>query len=241
MWVVGRSSCHGVWYQRRPVGLGVIDGDAFVRTGNRRRTMKDQVQNKARDNEQRAKRKPAQHIHYSLRSVRRQQNPQVTGMRIDLDNGESIDIVPETHADRAALERFLLSLSPLSRASRYWIAVNDASIANQIEHEDEELTAGAFGFLARLPDGSIVGHVLAIPAGEDAVETAFEVADCYQNRGIGTALLERAITSARRRGFKAIEADVLNENQRMLDIFARAGLPAQKQWCATGTHLRLTL
>ena len=49
-----------------------------------------------------------------------------------------------------------------------------------------------------------------------------------QNRGVGTLLLEHLISLARGRGFRAFTAETLTENALMLQVFADAGLPAQR-------------
>lgn len=54
-------------------------------------------------------------------------------------------------------------------------------------------------------------------------EVAFIVADKYQNRGLGSRLLECLISVARREGITYLEGAVLAENYNMSDIFRRAG------------------
>ena len=52
---------------------------------------------------------------------------------------------------------------------------------------------------------------------------AFIVADKYQNRGLGSHLLECLIGVARREGLSHLEGAMLAENYNMKDIFSRAG------------------
>jgi RimJ/RimL family protein N-acetyltransferase len=59
--------------------------------------------------------------------------------------------------------------------------------------------------------------------GTDHAEIAFTVEDAYQGRGVGTMLLDRLIGVARDRGIRVFEADVLNDNTRMLRVFAHTG------------------
>jgi acetyl coenzyme A synthetase (ADP forming)-like protein len=59
-------------------------------------------------------------------------------------------------------------------------------------------------------------------------EVAFTVADAYQGRGVGTLLLEHLATIARRQGIDIFEADVLGENNRMLEVFAASGFTVQR-------------
>ena len=53
-------------------------------------------------------------------------------------------------------------------------------------------------------------------------EVAFAVADEHQGRGIGTVLLEHLVAIARRHEIVEFEADVLGENNRMLEGSRRA-------------------
>jgi acetyltransferase len=57
----------------------------------------------------------------------------------------------------------------------------------------------------------------------NSAEVAFLVADKFQNRGLGTYLLERTIHIARKEGIAALEAATLSENFNMKDMFVRAG------------------
>ena len=54
-------------------------------------------------------------------------------------------------------------------------------------------------------------------------EVAFIVADKYQNRGLGSYLLDCLIAVARREGVGYLEGSMLAENYNMKDIFSRAG------------------
>jgi acetyltransferase len=58
---------------------------------------------------------------------------------------------------------------------------------------------------------------------DNSAEVAFLVADKFQNRGLGTYLLERTIHIARKEGVAALEAATLSENFSMKDMFVRAG------------------
>ena len=59
-------------------------------------------------------------------------------------------------------------------------------------------------------------------------EVAFAVADAHQGRGLGTLLLEHLADIARAQGITEFEADVLGENNRMLQVFATSGFEVQR-------------
>jgi acetyltransferase len=57
----------------------------------------------------------------------------------------------------------------------------------------------------------------------NSAEVAFLVADKFQNRGLGTYLLESAVKIARQEGIAVLEASTLSENFNMKDMFVKAG------------------
>ena len=59
-------------------------------------------------------------------------------------------------------------------------------------------------------------------------EVAFAVADEHQRRGIGTLLLEHLAPLARANGVTEFEADVLGENNNMLEMFAKSGFVSRR-------------
>lgn len=58
---------------------------------------------------------------------------------------------------------------------------------------------------------------------DSGAEVAFIVADKFQNRGLGSHLLECLIAVARREGVTYLEGAMLAENYNMKDLFSRAG------------------
>jgi acetate---CoA ligase (ADP-forming) len=62
-----------------------------------------------------------------------------------------------------------------------------------------------------------------LDAKSSVAEAAFTVEDAYQGRGIGTLLLEHLAEIARAAGVEQIEADVLADNYRMMEVFVESG------------------
>jgi GNAT superfamily N-acetyltransferase len=54
-------------------------------------------------------------------------------------------------------------------------------------------------------------------------EVAFVVEDRWQNKGLGTALFTELLRAGVDRGIRRFRADVLADNQRMLDLIDRFG------------------
>lgn len=72
-------------------------------------------------------------------------------------------------------------------------------------------------------------------------EAAFTVLDRWQDRGLGTLLFEHLAEVARRCGVAELYADVLADNDRMLGIFERSGLPIRTTRGAGVVRVHLAL
>jgi GNAT superfamily N-acetyltransferase len=70
-------------------------------------------------------------------------------------------------------------------------------------------------------------------------DTAFLVRDDYQNRGIGTLLLQYLEGIARREGLHGFAAMVLRENEAMLRLFDNGGFDLKKSLAGGIFHLSM--
>jgi GNAT superfamily N-acetyltransferase len=79
-------------------------------------------------------------------------------------------------------------------------------------------------------DGEVVGCSSYEVAGDGSrsAEVAMAVADDMHSRGVGTLLLEHLISLARSQSLHAFTAETLAENALMMQVFADAGLRAQR-------------
>jgi acetyl coenzyme A synthetase (ADP forming)-like protein len=85
----------------------------------------------------------------------------------------------------------------------------------------------------------IIGVARYATAADDrhTAEVAFAVADEHQGRGIGTLLLAHLLRVARQNGITEFRADVLGENNRMLQVFAHSGAVVTSATEAGEVHL----
>ncbi len=78
-------------------------------------------------------------------------------------------------------------------------------------------------------------------AAEQTAELAFAVRDEWQRKGIGTFLFRHLVRIAKQRGIRHATASVLAENQGMMRIFHRCGLPIQHKTEAGVVSVELDL
>lgn len=84
------------------------------------------------------------------------------------------------------------------------------------------------GLVAEYTDTPGERHIAAIARlirkhSDNSAEVAFLVADKFQNRGLGTHMLERMIDIARQEGISTLEGATLSDNFNMKDMFKKAG------------------
>jgi ribosomal protein S18 acetylase RimI-like enzyme len=131
-------------------------------------------------------------------------------------------IRPVSPADEAVLRDFFAALSVESRYLRFFAPVTPSCglldlMAGKPAHVDA---------IIAVADGEIVGHAMAadrpapqVPAGPGeprATDVGVVVADAWQRRGVGAALMRALIDRAQVRGVTALAMDVLPGNRRVL-------------------------
>lgn len=143
---------------------------------------------------------------------------------VALKDGTAVHLRPIREGDEAGLFALYDRLSPESLYFRFFaVPDKDAAKAAYLTHVDYEkryaiVAETAAGFVGvarweRLADRP--GHA----------EVAFTVADEFQGRGLGGIFFRRLAALARVRGITTFEAEVLKNNERMLRLFERTGLP----------------
>lgn len=138
-------------------------------------------------------------------------------------------IRPVTPADEAVLHDFFAALSVESRYLRFFAPVTPSCglldlMAGKPAHVDA---------IVAVADGVIVGHAMAAdrpvpgdpghpgrPGGPRVTDVGVVVADPWQRRGVGAALMRALIGRAQARGVTALAMDVLPGNRRVLAMIA---------------------
>jgi len=155
-----------------------------------------------------------------------------SGHRVRLDHGRWASIRPIEACDADGLSAFYATLSPDAHHARFLsMGVGiDSDLAASFASVDHRRRDGFVAILHECgsEDGAIVGHASMepLPGGE---EIAFAVSDRFQHLGIGTALMEQVLASARRRGVRRLTAITLMTNEPMRRLALHAGPPVRQQ------------
>lgn len=156
-------------------------------------------------------------------------------------------IRPVRPADEAVLGDFFAALSVESRYLRFFAPVTPSCglldlMAGKPAHVDA---------IIAVADGVIVGHAMAAdrpapgnpgrPGGPRAADVGVVVADAWQRRGVGAALMRALIGRAQARGVTALAMDVLPGNRRVLAMVAGHWPEAAIGRSADGVDIRIPL
>ena len=139
--------------------------------------------------------------------------------------------------DRDALAGFYAGLSPESRHARFHgaAAVVAPSVAAYFCGPDHDHREGLVAESVDIGRIEIIGHVCIEPVAPGVAEMAIAVADSWQHRGVGRALLAAAIEWARANGFETLSASMLCGNAAILGLVRSIGCPIAYAPAADGT------
>lgn len=146
---------------------------------------------------------------------------------VTLLDGTRASIRPIRPDDAAALVAFHDNLSAETVYRRFFsvhphLSPKEVERFTRVDYRDRlALVAEIDGRLAA------VARYDRVP-GTDRAEVAFVVADAYQQRGLGTFLLERLVAAALDRGVASFEAETLERNRLMREVFRHAGFPYEE-------------
>ncbi len=141
-----------------------------------------------------------------------------------LKDGSLIEVKHVTPSDRQRLSAFVSTLSAESFKQRFFDKFSSADelIVSLIPAEKGEIA-----FIA-IREEVVAGHVLLIPEITDGSRQGriyVVVSDKYAGRGIGTILVQAAISYANEQGFSEVTASVLPDNTTLLKLIEKLGYP----------------
>ena len=153
-----------------------------------------------------------------------------------LRNGRTLHIRPIRPDDAPRLLTFFRALSADSLHSRFFdVRTPDAALRDTPADVDYENDFGVVGELGQ--EIISVAHYYRVRRNPKVAEVAFTIADRAQGCGIGTRLLEKLAEVARTKNIELFEAEVLPENQRMLDVFLCSGFDATSRSAEGAVHV----
>jgi nucleotide-binding universal stress UspA family protein len=155
-----------------------------------------------------------------------------------LRDGTWVEIRPISPEDRDALRDAFERLSPESRYRRFFgpmpeLSERDLDYLTRIDHHDHEA-------LVATEPGSEAGIGVAryVRTAATVAEPAIVVADDWQGRGVGRALLRALATRAREEGVERFEAPVLATNADAIRMLERLGETTKRR---AGREVLLTI
>jgi len=111
----------------------------------------------------------------------------------------------------------LLRLDAASRSNRFGGAIDDDTIRRHVDTTDRSGVVLYGFFVDAVLRGVAELRLLGAPFA-DTAETAFSIEKPWQSHGVGSALLERCLLTARNRGVKRLHMICLSDNRRMQQL-----------------------
>lgn len=145
---------------------------------------------------------------------------------VQLPDGTDLTIRPIRSEDAQIEQAFVRGLSPQTKYFRFMQSMQELSPEELIRltqldyHRELALIATVYEDGREIEIG--VARYAMNPDGESA-EFALVVADGWQQRGIGSRLMQALMEAARTRGLRTLEGEVLGSNQPMLALVRDLG------------------
>jgi GNAT superfamily N-acetyltransferase len=163
--------------------------------------------------------------------------------RLTLRDGGVVVVRPLERADRAGIAAAIERLSEDSRYLRFATAKPRLSEREldqlvDVDHHDREALVAIDPVTGQ---GVAVVRYVQVPGAPGAVEIAATVADEWQGRGLGGALLARLTQRARDEGHSALRASTLAINHRSIAMLRSAGFTARSRGGGTLREYELCL
>ena len=171
--------------------------------------------------------------------MERTQVAPIAGRTERRDGGRAITAIrPVRPEDLAELGGFFAGLSVESRYLRFFAPVTPT-------HGLLDLLAGRHArvdAIVAVANGVIVGHAMAADCRDGrATDVGMVVADAWQRRGVGAALMRALVARARARGVTSLAMDVLPGNRRVIAMITGHWPDAAIGRSADGLDIRIQL
>src|SRR5512140_1042409 len=158
-----------------------------------------------------------------------------------LRDGQSVFLRAATPEDVPAVEALIQSVSPASLQMRFMgaVAYVPRSVIESMCAADPRDRLSVLAIVGQGADARVVGVGNYVSVGVSGkAEVAFLVQDEFQGRGISTLLLERLAGSAAGNGFHGFQAEVLYDNQAMLNVLRDSGFEVCQAYEGSSIHVQ---
>jgi GNAT superfamily N-acetyltransferase len=163
-----------------------------------------------------------------------------------LEDGGRVHIRAIRPDDKQRLQNALKRLSPDTIYYRFFGVKRELTVEELRRFTELDFNSHV-GLVAIIQDEGPdqgAGVVRYIESQHDGLQrradVSIVVADEHQGRGIGTLLLIHLVKIARANSIAVLQADILGENNRMLNIVSKSGLPKQAETHNGVVHLLLS-
>ena len=158
---------------------------------------------------------------------------------VRLRSGDPVLIRPIRASDAVELQRAFALMSEASQYQRFMTGTprltdSQAAYFTAVDHVDHE------AYVAHAPDDDTyiigVARFIRYSSARDDAELAVTVADSWQGRGLGAALLRVLTARAIEVGVKRFRAEMMADNAAIIGLLRSAGMTDEtvSGWLATG-------
>lgn len=184
---------------------------------------------------------PADQIELSWETVR---YPRELERRTTMRDGSEVLLRPVQPADEPELTEMLYSLSSETVRRRFFSHTTtfphkDVQRLTNIDYENNLAIVAAVPGPRGEEELVAIGQYFREP--EDAAEVAFIVQDAWQDKGLGSRLMQVLAEAARERGIRRFTATVLPENRAMINVFRHAGYSVTADFDGETYDIRIEL
>jgi acetyltransferase len=156
--------------------------------------------------------------------------PSDVGARWLLRDGASVTVRPIRPEDAEMEASFVRSLSDNARHFRFMIALKELTREmlvrfTQIDYDRELALVGLVEQGGKETEIAVARY---IKVDAESAHVAIVVADAWQGRGVGARLLRMLVDTARARGIRRLEGEVLAENAVALSLMRRVGFSVKR-------------
>lgn len=149
---------------------------------------------------------------------------------ITLADGSAVTIRPIRPEDAAIEQEFVRNLSDESRYFRFLDTIRELSPRmlshfTQLDYDRHLALIAVTERGGREIEIAVARYVASDDRGD--CEFAIVVADDWQNKGLGTRLMQALMSAARGAGLRVMRGDVMAGNHKMLAFMARLGFDAR--------------